>query len=81
MTKKSSLLALLLLVPAPSIGVLAGMVIAPDRVLGKSVFFISKLWILLIPIFWWVVIARQKLSWEVVPLVVEIHAVGNGFIV
>ena len=64
MTKKSSLLALLLLVPAPSIGILAGMVIAPDRVLGKSVFFISKLWILLIPVFWWVVIARQKISWS-----------------
>ena len=64
MTKKTSLLALLLLVPAPSIGVLAGMIIAPDHVLGKSVFFISKLWILLIPLFGWVVIGKQKLSWS-----------------
>lgn len=64
MTKKTSLLALLLLVPAPSIGVLVGMIIAPDHVLGKSVFSISKLWILLIPLFWWVVIGKQKLSWS-----------------
>jgi uncharacterized protein len=60
----TSLPALLLLVPAPGIGVLAGMVIAPDCVLGKSVFFISKLWILLIPIFWQRVVDRQKLSWS-----------------
>jgi hypothetical protein len=64
MTKKTSLLALLLLVPAPSIGVLAGMIIAPDHILGKSVFFISKLWILLIPLFGWVIIGKQKLSWS-----------------
>ena len=64
MQKKSSLLALLLLVPAPSIGVLAGMVIAPNQVAGKLVFFISKFWILLIPIFWQVVIDKQKLSWS-----------------
>jgi len=81
MTKKSSLLALLLLVPAPSIGVLAGMVIAPDRVLGKSVFFISKLWILLRNKGVQRFITGNGRVREVVPLVVEIHAVGNGFIV
>jgi hypothetical protein len=62
MTKKTSLVALLLLVPAPSIGVLAGMVIAPDQVWGKVVFFISKIWILLLPLIWLTCIDRQKLS-------------------
>lgn len=62
MTKKSSLSALLLLVPAPSIGVLAGMVIAPDHLWGKIVFAVSKIWILLLPIFWFTRIERQKLS-------------------
>jgi membrane protease YdiL (CAAX protease family) len=64
MTKKSPLLALLLLVPAPSVGILAAMVIAPNNVFGSSVFFASKVWILLIPVFWLVVIDRQKLSFS-----------------
>jgi uncharacterized protein len=64
LTKKTSLAALLLLVPVPSIGVLAGMVIAPNHVFGKLLFFISKIWILLIPMFWLVLIEKQKLSWS-----------------
>ena len=64
MIKKIPLLSLLLLVPAPSIGVLAGMVIAPDHVLGQSVFFISKLWILLLPLFCRLVIDKQKISFS-----------------
>ncbi|MHC4123442.1 MAG: CPBP family intramembrane glutamic endopeptidase [Planctomycetota bacterium] len=64
MAKKSSLLALLLLVPVPSIGVLTAMVIAPNHVFGKLLFFISKFWILLIPIFWLAVVEKQKLSWS-----------------
>ncbi|MHC4160253.1 MAG: CPBP family intramembrane glutamic endopeptidase [Planctomycetota bacterium] len=64
MTKKSSLLALLLLVPAPTIGIVAAMVIAPNNVFGSSVFFASKVWILLIPVFWLVVIDKQKLSFS-----------------
>lgn len=64
MRKKSSLLSLFLLVPAPSIGVLAGMVIAPDQTLGKTIFFISKIWIFLLPAFWWLVIEKQKPSWS-----------------
>jgi membrane protease YdiL (CAAX protease family) len=61
MTKRFSLLALLLLVPAPSIGVLAGMVIAPN-LLGKVIFFIFKIWILSLPLFWHLCVDKQKLS-------------------
>jgi membrane protease YdiL (CAAX protease family) len=61
MTKRSSLLALLLLVPAPSIGVLVGMIIAPN-LFGRVIFFISKLWILLLPLFWHLFVDKQKLS-------------------
>jgi hypothetical protein len=64
MTKKSSLLALLLLVPAPSMGILAGLVVAPDQVWGKLVFFASKFWILLVPVFWLTIIDRQKPGWS-----------------
>jgi membrane protease YdiL (CAAX protease family) len=61
MAKNSSLLALLLLVPVPSIGVLMGMVIAPNFI-GKVVFFISKIWILLLPLFWHLFVDKRKLS-------------------
>jgi membrane protease YdiL (CAAX protease family) len=61
MTKRSALLALLLLVPAPSIGVLVGMIIAPN-LFGRVVFFTSKIWILSLPLFWHLFIDRQKLS-------------------
>jgi len=61
MKQISSLLALLLLVPAPSIGILVGMIIAPN-LFGRSVFFISKIWILLLPLFWHVFVDKQKLS-------------------
>ena len=43
---------------------MAAMVIAPNHILGKLVFLASKFWILLIPIFWLVVIEKQKLSWS-----------------
>lgn len=45
-------MGLLLLVPAPGIGVLAGMVFLPDAAIGKLVFAASKFWILLVPLFW-----------------------------
>jgi len=61
MTKRSSLLALLLLVPAPSIGILVGMIIAPN-LFGRAVFFISKIWILALPLVWHVFVDKQKLS-------------------
>ncbi|MHC5061548.1 MAG: CPBP family intramembrane glutamic endopeptidase [Planctomycetota bacterium] len=61
MTKKVSLLALVLLVPVPSIGVLVGMVIAPN-IFGRVVFFASKAWILLLPLLWHLFVDKRKLS-------------------
>lgn len=60
--KRLALLSLILLVPAPSIGVAMGMIIAPDMFIGKAVFFVSKIWILLLPIFFHKLIYKQKLS-------------------
>ena len=60
-SKSLSFLSLLLLVPAPSIGILAGMVLAPN-LFGKTVFFISKIWILSLPLFWHLCVDKQKLS-------------------
>ncbi|MFZ4397220.1 MAG: hypothetical protein ACOYOU_16515 [Kiritimatiellia bacterium] len=39
-------------VPAPSIGVLASMVLFPGTMLGKGLFAISKLWLFAFPVVW-----------------------------
>lgn len=61
MTKKQPLLALLLLVPAPSLGVLIGMQIMPNMI-GRAIFFAFKVWLLLMPLLWHFFIDKQKLS-------------------
>ena len=49
--KKPALLALLLLVPVPSFGSAMGLWIAPGAV-GETVYFLCKLWILVLPVVW-----------------------------
>jgi len=64
MLKRNSFLALLLLVPAPSVGVAVGMIAAPN-LFGRSVFFFSKIWILVLPVFWRFFVDKEKLSLSV----------------
>lgn len=64
MIKKSALLSLLLLVPAPSLGILAAMIIAPNQTWGQLVFAASKCWILLLPLFWLIVVDKEKPGWS-----------------
>jgi len=58
------LLALLLLVPVPTLGLLAGMAWWPESGVGQALFLLSKLWILLFPALWhrWVEKERWSLS-------------------
>lgn len=62
MTKNKALLALLLLVPAPTIGVVAGMILWPESALGKGIFMLSKLWLFALPVLWYKFIDKAKLS-------------------
>jgi len=55
-------LALVLIVPAPSIGVWAAMMALPDTVGGKSVFFLCKAWMFILPVVWLLLIDRGRLS-------------------
>jgi len=55
-------LALLLLVPAPSIGVLASMVLFPGTMLGKGLFAISKLWLFVFPVVWLLLVDKAPCS-------------------
>ena len=54
--------ALVLIVPAPTVGVWAAMVAFPDTVLGKGIFFVCKAWMLALPVFWRIVVDRKFLS-------------------
>ena len=51
-------------VPFPTIGVAFGMIIAPDTILGKSIFFGSKAWILMLPLVWHLFVEKHKPSWS-----------------
>lgn len=57
----SALLALLLIVPAQMIGTLMSLVIAPGTI-GQTVLFLTKSWMLLLPIAWFLWVDRQPVS-------------------
>lgn len=59
---KKSILALLLLVPAPTIGVLAGMYWFPNSKIGSAVFIASKVWLFLFPLIWLKLVDKRTLS-------------------
>jgi len=54
--------ALVLLVPAPSLGVLFGMFLFPDSALGKSLFLLTKIWLFMLPAIWLKFIDKNKFS-------------------
>ncbi len=56
--------ALLLLVPAPSIGVLAAMWWWPDTTAGKVIFAGAKVWMVVLPAWWWLLVDKGKWSWS-----------------
>ncbi|MFK7788268.1 MAG: hypothetical protein AB8C95_02090, partial [Phycisphaeraceae bacterium] len=65
-------LALLLLVPAPTIGVTCAMFLFPGTAIGASIQVAAKIWLLAFPIAWvlWVQRGRlrlPKLKWEGMP--------------
>jgi len=62
-SRGSAFLALLLLVPAPSIGTLLAMRILPGP-FGQAAYVLCKLWLLAFPIVWTLWIDRGRLSWS-----------------
>jgi membrane protease YdiL (CAAX protease family) len=59
-----ALIALVLLVPAPSLGVAAAFFWWPELPLGKAVFAAAKLWLVLLPLVWRRLVDREPLSWS-----------------
>ena len=60
--KIQAALALALIVPAPSLGVLAGMIAWPDHPVGRALFFLSKLWLFALPAVWLLKVGRGRPS-------------------
>ncbi|MDP7009009.1 MAG: CPBP family intramembrane metalloprotease [Phycisphaerales bacterium] len=69
--RQKALLALLLILPAPLIGVSCSLYLPPihtslegDVEIGKIIWAIAKIWLLLLPVVWLLVIDKGKLSWS-----------------
>ncbi len=60
--KHKAILSLLLLIPAPSIGVFCGMVLFPNSALGTALFSFSKVWLLALPVAWYLFVDKGKFS-------------------
>jgi membrane protease YdiL (CAAX protease family) len=62
--RQEALWALLLLLPAPSLGAAASLLLWPEATAGKALFIVSKLWILLLPLCWLRFVDHQVISWS-----------------
>ncbi len=62
--KPKAALALLLLVPAPSLGAAAAMIWWPGTALGTTIFSVSKLWLFGLPLVWHLLVNHQPLSFS-----------------
>jgi membrane protease YdiL (CAAX protease family) len=60
--RTSAMLALLLIAPAPTIGVLGAMVVFSQTPLGQGVYFGAKIWLLGLPLVWHLFVDRQRPS-------------------
>jgi membrane protease YdiL (CAAX protease family) len=83
--KFKSLLALLLLIPTPSIGAASAMIWFPDSLLGTGIYAFCKIWLFCFPLLWLLLIDRQKASWSPVQkggwLTGWISGLGVSFII
>ncbi|MAE60635.1 MAG: CPBP family intramembrane metalloprotease [Planctomycetaceae bacterium] len=57
-----ALLVLLLIVPAPTIGVIAGLIVN-DGPMGRIIWGVSKAWLFGLPILWHVYVDRERPTW------------------
>jgi membrane protease YdiL (CAAX protease family) len=61
--RRLALIALLLLAPIPSFGVIMAMVVTPGPV-GKTIFTVAKVWLLVFPAAWYLLVEKGRPSWS-----------------
>jgi len=62
--KRHAALALLLLLPFPSLGTAASMFWWPGSPLGKAVFLLAKVWMVVLPLLWLLLVEHGRPSWS-----------------
>lgn len=61
--RRRALLALLLLAPVPSLGVIVAMVTSPGPV-GRALFVAAKVWLVVFPAAWYLLVEKGRPSWS-----------------
>jgi membrane protease YdiL (CAAX protease family) len=61
--RRQALFALLLLAPIPTLGVIMAMIVAPGPV-GKTIFTVAKIWLLVFPAAWYLMVEKGRPSWS-----------------
>jgi membrane protease YdiL (CAAX protease family) len=61
--RRKALVALVLLAPVPSLSVVVAMIAAPGPT-GKTLFLIGKLWLLVFPAAWYLIVEKGSPSWS-----------------
>jgi hypothetical protein len=61
--RRSAITALLLVAPVPSLGVIMAMIVTPGPV-GKAIFTIAKIWLLVFPAAWYLLVEKGRPSWS-----------------
>lgn len=61
--RRRALIALVLIVPVPSLGTTAAMIAFPGP-MGQALFMAAKIWLLTFPAFWYLVVDRGRPSWS-----------------
>ena len=64
MGRRKAILALSLLVPAPSLGAWLGMVVFPDSFAGALLFGLSKAWLFGLPVAWLLMVDHARISFS-----------------
>ena len=72
-----ALIALALLVPAPTLGALTAFVLAPGPI-GQAVYAACKLWILALPLAWLLLVERGRVSLSPLPRASRARALAEG---
>ncbi len=60
--KRNAMLALLLLVPAPSIGIYIAAYGSPGTTFAKGFFFACKVWLIVLPLVWHILVDKQRVT-------------------
>jgi membrane protease YdiL (CAAX protease family) len=63
-TQRHALLALLLLVPVPSLSTAAASFWWPGTNFGQGLFIAGKVWLVVFPLLWWLKVEKGRWSWS-----------------